>query len=78
MKREIVKERSFEVIGAGRISMTETCTCLCGGETGFGLGVTWGKYGIAGGVLPISEAKNLANFILKSIKKDEILRHKEV
>lgn len=58
----------FEILGAGFLEISEDCNVRCGGKKGFNIGVSWGKYGYAGGVLPIEAAKELAELILKSIE----------
>lgn len=59
----------YEVKGAGKIEISKNTGWSCGGETGFSLSVTWGKYGLCGGVLPEKEAEALANHILKTLGK---------
>ena len=59
IKNEEIKELEFDVLGAGKLRITESNDCQCGGKTGFGIGVEWGKYGFAGGMLPNEEALKL-------------------
>lgn len=62
------KDLYFNVYGAGKIRISETCSSRCGDKEGFNFGVEWGEYGFAGGVLPKEEAKKLAKHILNSLK----------
>ena len=61
----------FEVLGAGKIGISKSADHCCGGKEGFSIGVEWGKYGFAGGVISKEEAIKLADHILKltNIKK---------
>ena len=64
------RERSLDVVGStGKLIISDNCDGRCGGKTGFHLGVTWGKYGEAGGILPQEEAKELAEHILGALDR---------
>lgn len=62
----------FEIIGAGFLEISEYCNAQCEGAKGFSIAVSWGKYGYAGGLLPIEAAKELAELILKSIVAENL------
>ena len=53
----------FEVVGAGKIQIGKLPDNECGDAKGFHVGVEWGNYGYAGGVIDKEEAKRLADFI---------------
>lgn len=58
----------FNVPGAGEIAVSDSPTHLTGGAAGFGFSVSWSDGGLGcGGVLGITEAKRLANFILEKV-----------
>ena len=68
----------FEVPGAGHISLSDGCHSHTGGVFGFEFGASWGKYGFCGGVIGRSEAKRLAEIILRQIKKCDISEEEEL
>ncbi len=41
----------FEVVGAGELQVGQSSLGRCGPATGVALGVSWGTYGYAGGVI---------------------------
>lgn len=63
----------YEVIGAGSLRISKTCTWKCGGKTGFGLGVEWGKHGFTGGVISKEEAIIMARHIIRTVGLEEVL-----
>lgn len=69
-KKDDVEYEYFEVTGAGMIQLQIEPKASTGGTTGFSFGVEWGRYGYAGGVLSIGEARRLANHILDTIDSD--------
>jgi len=62
------KSIKIKVNGAGIIKISNEANWSCGGERGFAIGVSWGKYGFAAGVITLKEAEKLANHIKKKIK----------
>lgn len=58
-------EEKFEVVGAGDIIISVNANSHCGHRAGFSFGVSWGRHGGVGGVLPRMEAIRLAEFILE-------------
>jgi hypothetical protein len=67
MKTKISEYKYFEVIGAGKIQISNSAKWSCGGKKGFSFGVEWGKHGVVGGVLSKKEAIKLAEHILKIV-----------
>jgi len=63
------KEVKFGVVGAGFIKINSVPLCSCGTRYGFSIGVSWGRFGYTPGVIPIAEAKKLAEHILAKIKE---------
>ena len=62
------KATFFNVAGAGEIAISDNHTHRTGGAAGFGFSVSWYGSGLGcGGVLGITEAKRLANFILEKV-----------
>ena len=58
----------FDVAGAGEICLSDNPTHLTGSAAGFVFSVSWSDSGLGiGGVLGITEAKRLANFILEKV-----------
>ena len=55
----------FEVPGAGDICISESPHHSTGKVIGFGIGISWARYGYVGGVLGRDEAKRMAEFILQ-------------
>jgi len=68
----------FDVLGAGQIEISESANWQCGGKTGFGFGVEWGKHGYAGGVISREEAIKLAEFILNTVGEKSVLRKEKL
>lgn len=64
--------RNFEVKGAGTLRISKSSTWQCGGVEGFSIGVSWGKYDFAGGVISAEEAEKLALHILKTIRYQKL------
>lgn len=62
------KCRKFNVAGAGKIEISKQIGWSCGDADGFHFGVSWGKYGYAGGVIDKAVAKKLADHIYKTLK----------
>ena len=69
-KGDISNHLYFRVNGAGDIEISKTPNESCQGEEGFSFGVEWGKYGFAGGVLPMGEAVKLAEHILAALSAE--------
>jgi len=67
IKKDLDTYLFVTVNGAGQIQISKDDIWQCGGEKGFDIGVSWGKHGYAGGVIPRSEARNLAEWILKNL-----------
>lgn len=63
----------YEVIGAGNLRISKSCTWQCGGEQGFSIGVEWGKNGYAGGLLPKDDAVMLARHIIRTVGLEEVV-----
>lgn len=61
---EIEGKTYFDVAGGGYIYLTNHAEYYCGNAEGFGIGVTWGRNGEAGGVIDKEDAIRLANHIL--------------
>lgn len=59
----------FDVSGAGKIEISQSCYDHTGTSFGFSFGVQWGQYGFCGGVLDREEAKRLAEHILNEYQK---------
>lgn len=69
MKEKKLKEINYEYLsirvnGAGKFIISYSDNWTCGGEKGFSVGASWGKYGYFGGTMPKEEARKLANHIL--------------
>jgi hypothetical protein len=62
------KSKDFTVNGSGILRITEDADFICGGQTGFSIGVEWSKHKFCGGVLSRDEAKRLAEHILNTLK----------
>ena len=62
----------FEVQGAGKIQVGDSAECECGTAIGFHVGVEWGQWGYAGGVMDAKEAKRLADFIYDRLQHQDI------
>lgn len=60
----------FPVAGAGEIRISKDCCNSCGGVVGFGIGVSWGRFGFTGGVISRSEARQMAEYILEVTRKE--------
>ena len=63
----------YEVIGAGNLRISKSCTWQCGGKQGFTLGVEWGKHDYAGGVISKEEAVMLARHIIRTVGLEEVV-----
>jgi hypothetical protein len=62
------RNESFDVKGAGILQFSNSCDIQCGGEVGFHIGTSWGKYRLfGGGVISRKEAKRLADHIYKQL-----------
>lgn len=74
----MVSTERFEVQGAGEIHVGTNANAWCGTAAGFLLRVSWGKHGLAGGVLDRDEAKRLADMIYAALEtaepRDEVCR----
>jgi hypothetical protein len=71
-KNPYEKVTFFNVPGAGEIAISDNPTHLTGGAAGFGFSVSWSDSGLGcGGVLGITEAKRLANFILEKVATEK-------
>jgi hypothetical protein len=59
----------YDVQGAGTLVVgVDGTITTCGSAHGFHLSVSWGRYGGAGGVIDASEARRLAEDILKALE----------
>jgi hypothetical protein len=72
----------FNVAGAGKIFIGEGL-CYTGGAAGFDIGISWGRYGYTGGVLGLSEAKRLAEYLLNECSEynkteDELIEENKI
>lgn len=67
----------FKVESAGEIEIGHGIHSMTGMAVGFHFGVSWGRYGYAGGVLGRSEAKRLAEYILEQLNKETITETEE-
>ena len=63
----------YEVIGAGNLRISNSCTGQCGVKKGFSVGVEWGKHGYAGGVISNEDAIKLARHILRTVNLGELI-----
>ena len=66
-EKEIEKDKKnvwFDIVGAGKISLSKNANWVCGDFVGFSFGTSWS----CGGVLDRDEALKLANFIYKTLK----------
>ena len=63
----------FKVAGAGKIIIGNDNMATCCGIKGFSIGVEWGKYGYAGGVISNEEAIKLAKHILRTNNLNKLL-----
>ena len=63
----------YEVIGAGNLRISNSCTWQCGGKKGFSIGAEWGKHGYAGGVISNEDAIRLARHILRTVNLGELI-----
>lgn len=68
-KQKPEPRRFYKVAGAGEISLSEWPSS-CGNSAGISIGISWGKYGYAGGVLGYGEAKRMAEFLLEMCAKE--------
>jgi len=57
----------FDVSGGGKLAVSKDADFICGDKAGFSIGVSWTMYPYCGGVLSRSEAKKLAEHILKQV-----------
>lgn len=62
---------NFEVHGAGKIQVSTSAEWQTGGAHGFSIGISWGRYGYAGGVMSRDEALRLANHIQTILSQPE-------
>lgn len=62
----------FECPGAGHLAISHEATHMTGNAHGFGIGVSWGRYGFCGGVIGRSEARRLALHILNECDRADI------
>lgn len=67
----------FNVEAAGEIEIGSGIHSMTGRAVGFHFGVSWGRYGYAGGILGRSEAKRLAEYILEQLNKENITETEE-
>lgn len=56
----------FQVPGAGYLAIGSIARARCGQSVGFSFGVSWGRNGYCGGVIGRTQAKRLAEHILKA------------
>lgn len=61
-------QQFIDVVGAGTISISDSPYHGCGRVHGFSFGVSWGYYGLIGGVMSREEAMKLAHHILEKCK----------
>lgn len=64
----------FDVPGAGQIRLSRDTDCRTAGVEGFSFGVEWSRHGYSGGVLSKEEVVKLANFILRSVNLDKLIK----
>ncbi len=58
----------FSVVGAGEFHIGDNCECICGRVVGFEFLVSWGRHGLAGGVLSRHEARQLIEYLTKKLE----------
>ena len=63
----------YEVIGAGKLRISKTCTWQCGFKEGFNVGVEWGKHGFAGGVISKEDAIIMTRHIIRTVGLEEVI-----
>lgn len=63
----------YEVIGAGKLRISTSCTWQCGNKQGFSFGVEWGRNGYAGGVISKDDAVMLARHIIRTVGLEEVV-----
>ena len=68
-QEKFIKRKKIKVLGAGEIAISEDSNSVINGTFGFNFGVSWGRHGFIGGVLPREGARQLANHILQNIEK---------
>ena len=71
MKTKHTSEYRYPVVGAGSVVISIAKHGMRGTGTarGVSVGVTWGKYGEAGGVMDISVVRSLVNDLSKWLKE---------
>lgn len=61
--------KTFEVVGAGDLKLSESCNVHCGDKIGFSIGVSWTNRPYIGGVISMEDAKALADHIYQKLSK---------
>jgi len=62
------EQLTLECPGAGQLFIGTSPHVKCGHRVGFEIGVSWGIYGRAGGVLPRREAERLLKMLHEQLK----------
>lgn len=60
--------KTFNVTGAGKIAFSPQ-KGLCGSDEGMSVGVSWGEYGYAGGVIPTEEVIKIRDHFDQWVKE---------
>lgn len=58
----------LECPGAGILRIGTSAHLRCGGRMGFNIGVSWGRHGFTGGILPRREAEKLIKMLYEQLK----------
>jgi hypothetical protein len=67
-------DQIFLVPGAGAIAVSGFGHST-GGAYGFGIGVSWGQHGFVGGVIGMTEARRLAEYIIEKCSEQTMTEH---
>lgn len=62
--------RQFEVVGAGRVQLSDHAGRRCGQAVGVSFEVSWTKYGMCGGVMDRSEMRKLRDYLNELLDVD--------
>jgi hypothetical protein len=71
-EKELIADIDYDIRGAGILKLGKYNIASTGAVTGFSFGVSWGRYGYAGGVLSNEEARRLAEHILSALNSEQV------
>ena len=77
-----IKYLEIDISGAGKIKISKNPNWSTGGKTGFSFDTNWGSESpyLSGGVLSISDAQILINYITNGLRREKInnLKNKDL